>query len=44
MGPATTRAGRALIRSIEDLTGRPGLIRMARDYDREVAAGRDFWR
>lgn len=40
---ASTRAGRAVIRSVENLTGRLGLIRMARDYDREVAAGRDFW-
>ena len=40
---AHTRAGRAVIRSVENLTGRIGLIRMARDYDREVAAGRDFW-
>ncbi len=42
-GSATTRAGRAVIRSVENLTGRLKLIRMARDYDREVAAGRDFW-
>jgi putative hemolysin len=40
---AQTRAGRAVIRSIENLTGRPRLIRMASGYDREVAAGRDFW-
>jgi hypothetical protein len=40
---ATTRAGRVVIRSVENLTGRLGLIRMARGYDREVAAGRDFW-
>src|SRR4051812_44088093 len=40
---ATTRAGRAVIRSIENLTGRPALIRRARDCDREVAKGRDFW-
>ena len=40
---ASTRAGRAVIRSVENLTGRLRLIRMARDYDREVAAGRDFW-
>lgn len=32
-----------MIRSVENLTGRLALIRMARDYDREVAAGRDFW-
>ena len=40
---ARSRAGRAVIRTVENLTGRPRLIRMARDYDREVAAGRDFW-
>lgn len=40
---ARSRAGRALIRGIENLTGRPRLIRMALGYDREVAAGRDFW-
>lgn len=42
-GSATTRAGRAVIRSVENLTGRLKLIQMARDYEREVAAGRDFW-
>lgn len=42
-GSASTRAGRALIRSVENLTGRLKLIRMARDYEREVAEGRDFW-
>jgi len=40
---ASTRAGRAVIRSVENLTGRLKLIRMARDYERDVAAGRDFW-
>jgi putative hemolysin len=40
---ASTRAGRAVIRSVENLTGRLKLIRMARDYEREVAEGRDFW-
>jgi putative hemolysin len=40
---ASTRVGRAVIRSVENLTGRLRLIRMAADYDREVAAGRDFW-
>lgn len=42
-GSARTRAGRTFIRSVENLTGRMRLIRMARDYDREVAAGRSFW-
>lgn len=40
---ARTRGGRALIRSVENLTGRLKLIRMADGYDREVAGGRDFW-
>lgn len=40
---AQSRAGRALIRSIENLTGRPRLIRMALGYEKEVSAGRDFW-
>lgn len=40
---ASTRAGQVLIRSVENLTGRLKLIRMVRDYEREVAAGRDFW-
>ncbi|MEM9782836.1 MAG: hypothetical protein AAF899_10200, partial [Pseudomonadota bacterium] len=40
---ARTRAARAVIRSIENLTGRPRLLRMADGYDRDVAAGEDFW-
>ncbi|MEM1268204.1 MAG: lysophospholipid acyltransferase family protein [Pseudomonadota bacterium] len=40
---AQTRAGRGLIRLTENLTGRIKLIRMARGYDDEVRAGRDFW-
>lgn len=40
---AQTRAGRGVIRSIENLTGRPKLIRMAAGYEDEVRAGRDFW-
>jgi putative hemolysin len=40
---ASSRAGRVVIRSLENLTGRLRLIRMAHGYDREVAAGRDFW-
>lgn len=40
---AQSRAGRAVIRSIENLTGRPRLIRMALGYENEVSAGRDFW-
>ena len=40
---ASTLAGRAVIRSVENLTGRLSLIRMAGDYAREIAEGRDFW-
>jgi putative hemolysin len=40
---ARTRGGRAVIRSLENLTGRLKLIRMAADYQRELSAGRDFW-
>ena len=40
---AQTRSGRAMIRTMENLTGRMGLIKRARGYEREVAAGRDFW-
>lgn len=40
---AQTLGGRAVIRSIENLTGRIRLIRMAQGYERDVEAGRDFW-
>ncbi|MBV6633261.1 MAG: lysophospholipid acyltransferase family protein [Alphaproteobacteria bacterium] len=40
---ARSKAGRAMIRSIENLTGRPRLIKMADGYDVEVEQGRDFW-
>ncbi len=40
---ARTRKGRAVIRVVENLTGRVGLIRRAAGYELEVAAGRDFW-
>ncbi|WP_422393989.1 lysophospholipid acyltransferase family protein [Pontivivens ytuae] len=40
---ARTRGGRAMIRALENLTGRPGLIRRAKGYEHEVAQGRDFW-
>ncbi len=40
---ADTRFARGVIRTIENLTGRPRLIRMARDYQRDMAMGRDFW-
>lgn len=41
---AQSRAGRAIIRSIENLTGRHRLIRLASGYESEVSAGRNFWR
>ncbi len=41
---AETKAGRAVIRTVENLTGRVALIRKANGYEREVAQGRDFWR
>ena len=40
---AKSKAGRAVIRSIENITGRISLIKKAKDYENEVAAGRDFW-
>lgn len=40
---AETRGGRAFIRALENATGRIGLIRRARGYEQEIAAGRDFW-
>lgn len=40
---AETRGGRALIRVMENSTGRLRLIKRARGYEREVATGRDFF-
>ncbi len=40
---ATSRSGRVVIRSVENLTGRLRLIRMAQNYQIDVAQGRDFW-
>jgi putative hemolysin len=40
---ATSRSGRIVIRSLENMTGRLKLIRMAHNYQTDVAAGRDFW-
>ncbi|TDK50331.1 lysophospholipid acyltransferase family protein [Antarcticimicrobium luteum] len=40
---AATRGGRAVIRLMENTTGRLRLIRRADGYQTEVAAGRDFW-
>ena len=41
---AETKGGRALIRAVENATGRLKLIRRAAGYETEVAAGRDFWK
>jgi putative hemolysin len=40
---AASRGGRALIRLMENATGRISLIRRAAGYEHEVAQGRDFW-
>ncbi len=40
---AETPAGRALIRVMENLTGRLSLIRRAAGYEAELADGRSFW-
>lgn len=40
---AQSRVGRAFIRSVENMTGRIGLIKRALGYEDEVSAGRDFW-
>ena len=40
---AATRPGRAVIRLLENATGRLQLIRRAAGYEKDVAAGRSFW-
>lgn len=40
---ARTKGGRAVIRAVENATGRLRLIRRAAGYETEVASGRDFW-
>lgn len=40
---ASTRGGRALIRVMENTTGRIRMIRRAKGYEHEVEQGRDFW-
>lgn len=40
---AASKSARALIRLMENATGRLRLIRRAEGYQHEVAAGRDFW-
>lgn len=41
---AATAPGRAVIRAMENATGRLRVIRRAAGYEAEVAAGADFWR
>jgi putative hemolysin len=40
---AQTKGGRAVIRAVENATGRLRLIRRAAGYESEVEQGRDFW-
>ena len=40
---AQTKGGRAMIRTMENLTGRIALIKRAAGYEHDVAMGRDFW-
>src|SRR6056297_1248628 len=40
---AVSRGGRAMIRVMENATGRISLIRKAEGYDLDVGNGRDFW-
>ncbi|MEQ8365461.1 MAG: 1-acyl-sn-glycerol-3-phosphate acyltransferase, partial [Roseicyclus sp.] len=40
---AVSRGGRAMIRVMENATGRISLIRKAAGYDLDVGNGRDFW-
>jgi putative hemolysin len=40
---AQSRGGKALIRILENVTGRMSLIRRAAGYEREVQDGRSFW-
>ena len=39
----SSKGGRAVVRFMENATGRIRLIRRAKGYDVEVAQGRDFW-
>ncbi|KCV83402.1 acyltransferase [Actibacterium atlanticum] len=40
---AGSRPARAMIRTVENVTGRLRLIKRADGYERDVAAGQDFW-
>lgn len=41
---ARSKSGQALIRFMENATGRISLIKRAQGYEHEVAQGRDFWK
>ena len=40
---AASRGGRAIVRLLENSTGRLRLIKRADAYEQEIAAGRDYW-
>jgi putative hemolysin len=40
---AQSRSGRALIRALENITGRMSLIRRASGYEADIAHGKNFW-
>ena len=40
---AKGRAAKTLIKTIENISGRPRLLKLARGYEDEVEAGRSFW-
>ncbi len=40
---ATTKSGRAMVRALENVTGRISLIKRANGYEQEVKQGGDFW-
>lgn len=40
---ASSKGGRALIRLMENATGRISLMRRAKGYEQDLARGRDFW-
>ncbi len=42
-GSARSRTARAVIRTLENVTGRMTLIRRAAGYEKELARGRSFW-
>ncbi|MAI18057.1 MAG: hypothetical protein CBC71_03405 [Rhodobacteraceae bacterium TMED111] len=40
---ARTYSGRAIIKILENITGRIGLIRKAKGYEHEIELGESFW-